>query len=248
MTTCNNSYTGGACYDKISGTVGYYGSLILKHEVKLNKVHHISRDTTFFHKEYEYSSNKYIDVDTLRKIDLQVTSYLLLSVKNKDIEWTDKRQIYLNSSNIYSFIRQLEMLLDKFYTVSDMFVYVDNKLVMAKDYNFAVTFELFHTRITLEPTVHTDDNGIDREAINVYINDNNNFSVMNLTEAGNLLYTLKNFDLYNSGLQLLNYFGRPPAGTGLFKRNASNTNFINNSSDRVNGSLPSNYFDKKLKI
>lgn len=243
-----------ATYDKISSNVGFYGNLVLKHEVKLNKVNNMDKTREFFHREYEYDSKVYSDTNSLRKIDLSFRSYLLLAVNNnKDLDWSDRKQIYITTSNEYTLIRQLERMERMFYDNESMFLMDGDKLILSSDFKKPTLFKMNNNTIRLEPTVFVDDSNESYEAVNIYINDTNNFSVLTLSQLGNLIFTLKSINIYSAGLQLINYFGRPENGTNL-------TNMSNNPNKKQNsyfsnagtsGQLPKgglNAYNGKLKI
>lgn len=186
---------------------------VLNHVVK---VAHKKQDGTreLFHTEYTYSSNTaYYDSKYLKSIKLKFSSYLLLEEVNPDKDWTIRESIYINYNNIHTIIRQLKKCRKWFYSKkhADMYYYLEGELKLNKEHVCkALQFKMYNKTIIIEPAVLTRGT-IDKEGIKMYLNSGSVVCELDLDQIDTLYYVLKKFDLYQAGLSVINYIGRPPS-------------------------------------
>lgn len=199
--------------EKITSQVFVLNSeFTLKHCVK---VAHKRSDgiRELFHSEYTYiSQTSYRDTKYLKSIKLNFSSYLLLEETNTDKDWSLKESVFINSANIFKLVKVLKKVKKWFYKYDDLYYYDDhNELKINGEVvkNCNISLKLMDKIIIIQPTIIYK-NDVGYEGVNMYINKSSCICPLTIDKLEALYYILKKFNLYEAGLSLINYLGRPP--------------------------------------
>lgn len=182
----------------------------LKHVVKLaNRNQNGKRE--LFHSEYTYlSAASYTDVKYLKSIKLQFSSYLLLEETDKDKEWNMRENVIINQMGIPHLKKALKKA-RKWLKKDDMYFYDGDRLCLNKELKKQKAIMVGGKRIVLTPAIIIYDDK-EYEGINMYINSTNLLIQLTYDKLEALYYIIKKFDLYEAGLTMISYVGRPEFG------------------------------------
>ena len=212
--------------DKISSNVHYIcNGLVLKHVVSLGRKDEKDRKRKYYYSEYMYKINKYTDYNELISVKIDLNSYLLLEMTGKD--FSDKENVYLNNKGLSLFKHTVLDVVKWFKSESfkDLyFIDINNKLIFNSDYNDLKSKVYINGKtLIFKPTIINID-GDDYEGVYLYLNKERNKYQLLIDDIISLYDTLKDFNLYLSGLTLLNIVGRPLNDYYLHKINMKGEN------------------------
>ena len=170
-----------------------------------------------YHKEYRYTyRDKYSDVNRMSSVKIKNNSALLLEDKNSD--WSnDQSSIMIGIKHMPRLIRGLREIVNWFYEIEDLFILdKDEKLHFNKKYGKEINKKIRHfpknRLLAFKPTVIIRDDDIEYEGVIMYMNTNSSRHFLTLDEVEALLYTIENFDMFQSAQLALNYIQRPDFG------------------------------------
>lgn len=238
-------------YEKLVDDIYFLGNnTILRMNVILGKKLDDGR-RYFYHSEFMYSTNKYID--TNRLITMRRSFEYYLTIENiKNTSDREKESIMIRVQDML----HMRHMLDKAYKwftsdqFRDLFAYSKSKLVILGKIDPIIISGLpAGKKITIEPTVVQYDSSY-YEGVRIYLNNNNNYIDMTVDRFMGLIYLINTIDLYQSAQLLLNYHGRPELGEHVVTFN--DTNGVDDSSfvqAKANRQIPlknkqKSYFDK----
>lgn len=196
-------------YDKISSDVLYLGSkLVLRINVSLS--HKQEPDMRYhFHKEYgydsPYSKNKLI---TMR---LSYTYYLTL-------DKIDMRfGIMIRPQDMILLQRQLNKVILWFEDKShNAFFVKDKKLIIKKQEPIILEGLANNKYLKFEPILLTSDqDNRQSPGVRITLGDEEVFADISVDQLYALVYTLKDFRMFECAQSLVNYLGRPEFGTSF---------------------------------
>lgn len=199
--------------DKISATVYFpCRGLILKHNVSLASKDEATKKRKYFHDEYRYFTGKYSDVSEALSLRLNFSSYLTLEILGQS--FTDNSNVMFSQKGLSNLKLSLNNVMKWFTSkeYQDMYMLKNNKLIFNSDYNG--TYEKIHSvgkTIIIRPVIIEIEED-KYEGVDIYINKNDNKFQMVFEEIVTFYDVIKNFNLYQSGLELINYVGKPEIG------------------------------------
>ena len=228
-------------FDSIVDDVLHLGSgLYLRMCVKLSKKNK-DGNRDYFHKEYRYKS-KYIDQEYSRTIKRSFDYYLLL----------EKKKYNDGDVDCYIQIRPMNMIVLKSILTkcgawlynNEIFRLRDGKMSLAKKVDMVKVYGFSLDKwLGIEPTIvyYENTNTYDK-GIRLYLSSESKFIDITGNNFMALCYTIGNFDLYGTAINLLNYLGRPEEGTNLYT--IKDESFIN---EDLEGAVVSNT-NRKINI
>lgn len=162
---------------------------------------------------YDNMSN-YKNRKISENIKLSFKSYLTLE-ENNNSDWSSKVNIQINDYTLPTIYKKLKKI-KKWFTSKkneDLFYLEDGKLMlnkeMATDKKFIKIINCgFNNVLKIIPAVISDKE-TRYEGILIFINTDEKYFEMTYTELKTLIYKLKKINLYEAGLAMLNYIGRP---------------------------------------
>lgn len=186
---------------KISRILGYFGKLTVKIHVSIKT--NPNEPSDLFHNEFEFNNNVYLHLNPFVFITLERRT------DNKNT-WDKSGNIMLLQSNIHSFIRGIDEILENI-TIGKMFAAKNNgEIVLYKDEAIknSVMIHLIHSNNTVKimPGIVYDDNGTSYEGAIFYFNKIENDIPLTIEEMEGLRYLLTNIDLVTYSQLILNYF------------------------------------------
>lgn len=212
-------------YEKLVDDVYYIGSnIILRMNVSLAKKLDDGR-RYFYHSEFMYNTNKYIDTNKIITMRRSFDYYLTIENIKEPFEG-EKQSIMIRPQDMLHIRRKLHMTYrwftdDEF---KELYAYSKDKLVMLGKVN-PIVIEGFplNKKIIIEPIVIDYDN-ITYEGVRFYLNDLSNYADITSDKLAGLIYLMDCINMYESAQLLLNYHGRPPYGDYMIQFNDNNYN------------------------
>lgn len=208
-------------YDKLSATIGYVcPGLVLKHSVKLSRKDIKDNKKISYHSEYAYNSTTYSNAKKLASIKLEFNSSLSLDVVGKKGDYNVS--VWIAGKHLMSLKRGLRIIDDWFYDPSrKVFVLMEGKLSINNSLSISHTVELYRQKLTFTPIIIERDEGDRYEALQMIVHDERTITskayTLDLDEFDMFYDNIKNINLYEAGLALINYLGKPEFGTNLFE-------------------------------
>lgn len=185
-------------------------NFVIKHVVKVAKKG-MDGKRRYFHNEYTYLGGNYIDKKYLKSMNLDFYSYVIIEEQGKD--WTNRETIMLTYVNITIFLNSLKKVTDWFSDeeFDDLFYIEDGTLKFNPEFgNLKEVVRLGENRtILFKPSVIEDNNGVRYEGVQMCVNTNQAVGFITLDNLMAMKYIFDNFNMYQSGLELINYLGRP---------------------------------------
>lgn len=204
-------------YEKITDDVYDIGfNVKLRFNVALAKKQ--SDGTRYhYHQEYKYSTNKYIDTNSV--ITMRRSFDFYLSIENlKEIDNIPKEFIMIRVQDIINVQNQFRNAANWFNgdIYPNLFAYENNKLRMLGKPNDIVIRNLALDKfIILQPIIIRYDENNETTGVRMYLNSYSNFVDINIDRFMGLVYLLNTINMYQSAQLLVNYLQRPPLGEGL---------------------------------
>lgn len=208
----------------------------------------------FYHSEFMYNTNKYID--TSKIITMRRSFDYFLTLENvKNTPDGGKESIMIRVQDMLLLRRKLheayQWFTDERY--KELYAYSKDKLVILGQVN-PVMIEGFplNKKIMIEPVVIEYDNGT-YEGVRLYLNDIANYADITIDKFAGLVYLIDSINMYESAQLLLNYHGRPPYGDYLIEFNSNidtSTNIDSFTKVNTNRQIPTqkqrqkSFFDK----
>lgn len=201
-------------YDKLTDDIFHVGgNLILRMNVVLSKTDkHGNR--YFYHNEFMYKSNKYLDSNEL--ITLRRSFDYFLTLENiKKIKGREKESILIRLQDIMNLRMHIEKA-TKWFTdkeFEDMYAYDNNNrmVLLGTPTPISIKGLAAGKTIEIEPTVIDYDNN-STIGVRLYLNGPENYSDITVDKLMGLHYTFSCINMYQSAQLLLNYNGRPDMG------------------------------------
>lgn len=185
-------------------------NFVIKHIVQVAKKN-IEGKRQYFHKEFTYVSNKYIDKKYLKSINLDFYSYLLIEEQGKD--WTNRETIMLQNVNLPNFKHGLKEVANWFYDdkYDDLYYIENNQLKLNAEFgDLKLKLKLGETKsIMFRPSVIEDNNGTRYEGVEMFVNNTHTVGYITLDNLMAMYDIISSFNLYQSSLELINYLQRP---------------------------------------
>lgn len=224
---------------------------VLKHVVKFSYKDKIGKRRGY-HNVVSYSTNNYIDsgVGTLCNINIYFKSYLILECVDQSIPWELRQNLMITEDNIHRLIKKLKRIKKWFKSekYDDLFYIEDDVLKLNKEMASGISefIPLSQDKgIIAVPAVITDRTQ-NYEGIMLFINNKKTVLGLAINEINTLRYLLKKINLYESGLSLLSYMGKPTEIKEVFTiKNDDNSeiqNKFNNYSRPKNDEKMSEFF------
>lgn len=241
-------------YEKISDDVYYIGNnTVLRFNVLLA---HRSEDGTRYpyHKEYEYTSDKYSNVN-YNLVTIRRNFDYFLSIENiKKID-NDKEYIMIRIEDMYYVLNQFNMAYRWFTDPSykNLFVYDKNKkmIIFNRPESIYISNLAMDKYIILDPIVIDYSNGEQQRGIRLTLSNKSNYIDISIPKFEGLLYTLSTFNMYECALGAINYLQRPEFGTNCYSFNSitdvSNTGYVEgggNGRQIKSNARSKSFFDK----
>lgn len=216
-------------YDKISDDLCILGfNAILRFNVTLSKPTQEGK-RQHYHQEYEYNSNKYIDMDKMITIRRQFDFYMTIE------------NIRQNDSGIKEFImiriQDILYVRDQLHNASrwfrdrefqNLFALKNNKHILIGNVNPIVIEGLANEKyLKLEPTVLHYNNDTTAIGVRLSLSAPDNYVDISLDKFMAVVYLIDSINMYESAQLLINYLQRPDLGTNLHSFTSRNSQ-INN--------------------
>lgn len=207
-------------YEKLTDDIFHIGgNLILRMNVVLSKTDKLG-NRYFYHNEFMYKSNKYLDTNEL--ITLRRSFEYFLTLENIKRINGDRESILIRLQDIIN-VRMMIEKATKWFTdkeFEDLYAYDNNNRVvlLGKPTPVVIQGLAGGKHIRLEPTVIDYDNN-STIGIRLYLNSEENYSDITVDKLMGLHYTLSCINMYQSAQLLLNYNGRPDIGECVVRFN-----------------------------
>ena len=211
-------------YDKIYSTIMWINNeYILKMCVDLshtNKKMNNPREN--YHKEIGYTgANGFC-------VNINLDPYFYLSIESSKRSAMDNRKmtIRIYQDDMYLLLFRLNEACEWFTSdkYSKLFVKNDNKIMFLERVN-NIKCGLRYDYLEFEPAIMTNTNNGEQEiGVKLYLGADNIFTFINAISLLNLNHFLQHFNIYQAGLSLLSYLGRPEYGTNYINMDNSNNN------------------------
>lgn len=229
-------------YDKISDDLAILGpNVVMRFNVTMSKA--LADGTrSHYHKEYEYKTNKYTDVDTLLTIRRSFDYYL--TIENfRNNEFGVKEFIMIRIQDIL-YVREQVNEATKWFRdakYSNLFARKDNKVVIVDRVEPIYISGLVNDKyMILEPTVINYGNDVSSPGIRLYLASKSNYVDMTIDKFMGIVYILQSINMYQSAQILLNYLQRPDFGTNVYAYGNSNAKLSENDEDKEQVEIKSN--------
>lgn len=198
-------------YDRITDCL-----MFLNNNITLNFTVVLSRKgkdggKVFFHSESQYAS-KYMGVDKNRAIRRNMSFYFTL----------DNRNDFGNGFILRpQDVMMLNMLLEQqvlpwFFGDKRIFNIVDNKLVITGQWQEKAYAQSEYKYISFAPIVNQFEDGSFKEGVRVTLNHKQEYADMDIDKFMQLVYILKNTDMYGAACSLTTYVKQPPYGVNVY--------------------------------
>ena len=182
-----------------------------------------------FHKEYCYSSSKYIDKHNLVSIKRNFKYYLSIDIKDDF-----NNSIMINQCNIIALRMKLKIV---YSWMTSLFKYKDNKLIISGSWNDNVLYLNQYGTIKFEPTICMYDDGTYKEGVRIFLNNEKLYFDMDIDRFMEFYYVIDIIDMYQCAITILNYL-QPEFGKNISyinednSKGSSNGGFFNNISKK----------------
>lgn len=191
------------------------GKYVLKHVTRVANKNKLGNRQDFHTLVVYDSDTMYKDRKQLENINLSFKSYLLLE-ETDNSNWTTKAKVQIGEYVLHDIIHTLKKV-KKWFTAKkneDLFYLEDGKLTLNKE--LALSEKRFRKIINcgfgqvlkIIPAVITD-NETRYEGALILINNEEKYFEITYGELKTLIYKLKKINLYEAGLLMCNYIGRP---------------------------------------
>lgn len=167
-----------------------------------------------FHREVEFYSQKVNK--NLINIKRHFDYYLSIEhTQTKDFIRIGVTEIYKLQ---YALEEAYKFFIDPKY--SNLYVKKDGEMIIYMKVNPIIIDGLpLDKYLQFEPIVYTNFRGEPERGLRMYLSSQESYCDISLRNLEGFLYTIKNINLYQAGLALINYVGRPELGTNLFSYN-----------------------------
>lgn len=208
-------------YEKITDDLYILGvNSILRFNVSLANKNQDGKKR-LFHSEFEYRSDKYIDINSACSI--RRTFDYFLSIENmRNTEQGVKEFIMIRIQDILYVREQFELATKWFRDAKyqNLFANSKGKLVMlGKVEPIKILGLAMGKSIMLEPIVISYDESNQTTGVRLYLSSLDNYVDMSVDKFMGLVYLLSSINMYESAQILLNYLQRPELGTNNFNMN-----------------------------
>lgn len=218
-------------YDKITDKLMVLGqNVVLRFNVSLGKLDVNTKKKYDFHHEYEYQSNKYIDIDKLITIKRDFVFFLSIEeIRNLD---GNKEYIMITIKDILLLRKQMNLVTDWFTDAKykNLFAWKGNKLIILGNVDPIHIYNLGTDKyLAFEPIVILY-NEVYKSGVRMYLSSNEKFVDMPLDTYMGFLYLIQEINMYEAAQVLLNYI-KPPLGTNLRNMNSLQNDEENEQSE-----------------
>lgn len=178
-----------------------------------------------YHQEYKYSTNKYIDTNSV--ITMRRSFDFYLSIENlKEIDNIPKEFIMIRVQDIMNVQMQFRNATNWFNgdMFPNLFAYDENKKLrmLGKPKDIIIRNLALDKFIILQPVIIRYDDTNETMGVRMYLNSYSNFVDINIDRFMGLVYLLNTINMYQSAQLLVNYLQRPDLGEGLHQYNSFN--------------------------
>ena len=199
-------------YEKISDTLVYLtNEVVLRFNVNLAKKSKDNKRVPF-HSEYAYTSNKYGNPQTTFSIKRNFTYYFSID-DTRDF----MNNVLLRTQDVFMLLYVIEsQVLPWFMGESRIFGFNKQKQLSIRGKYNQVDFPLNDYKYMIFlPVVLTYEDGTAKEGIRIIINQQTNIIDIDINKFFEFYYTLKNTDMYNAALSMVNYVKTQPYGQNI---------------------------------
>lgn len=190
------------------------GKYVLKHVTKVAYKDRIGNRKDFHTLVIYDNDRSYKNMKSMESINLSFKSYLSLEEANST-NWSSKAKIQINEYNIHRIVKKLKKVKKWFKSKkNEELFYLENGILqlnkeMALEKKFKKIINCgFDIIIKIIPAVINDKESR-YEGILVFINNEEKYFELTIDELDTLIYKLKKINLYEAGLMMCNYIGRP---------------------------------------
>ena len=206
-------------YEKLVDDIYYLGNnVILRMNVTLAKKSEDGR-RYYYHNEFMYKSNKYIDINEL--ITLRRSFEYFLTLENIKYINGEKESIMIRVQDIINIRYNLNIVYQWFISkkYKNLFAYSKGNLIMLERVEPVIISGLaLDKKIIIEPTIIQYDNDV-YEGVRLFLNSNTNYIDIKVDRFMGFYYIINTIDMYQSAQLLLNYNGRPDFGNNIISFN-----------------------------
>lgn len=180
---------------KITRVILNLKNLVVKLHVK------VFDDTGGIHNEFGYNGSKYLKLDNVTFISLDMID---------GNTWSKDKSIIITQNNIYAVVTNMKKIINDIYNENIFANKSDGEIIAYKDMveKFTRRFTLTGTnqQILLRPGVVYDENEVSYEGIQIYFNKFENKIDLTIDVFESLCYTLEQIDLFTYSQLLVNYY------------------------------------------
>lgn len=206
-------------YDKISDTLIYLtNDVVLRFNVNLAKKSKDNKRVPF-HSEYAYTTAKYGTPQTIYSIKRNFTYYFTID-DTRDF----MNNVLLRAQDVFMLLYLLNhQVLPWFMGNNRIFGFnKQNQLNIIGKYT-QVEFPLNDYKYMMFlPIILTYEDGTSKEGVRMIINQQNNAVDIDINKFFEFYYTIKNTDMYNAALSMINYVKTTPYGQNLVSMDNNN--------------------------
>lgn len=193
-------------------------SIIFKPAFNINIVHNVKVASKnkegkrqYAHQEFSYKSNNYIDVSIVSNVNVNFESYIEIIDISRD--WTDDRSVRVGYIQLPILIKGLKKVTNWFDDEKyDTLYYIeDGDLKLNPEFNgLRETIQLGYNRgLIFAPTIIIDNDNVRYEGVEMIINNAKCIGKITVDNLEAMYYIFKNMNLYDMGLNMMSYIGRP---------------------------------------
>lgn len=235
-------------YEKISDMVYVIANrVVLKMNVSLSYYTNDNKRINY-HREVEYPSQKINSnlINIKRQFDYYLSIEHTVDKSYIRIGITEMMKIQQALHEAYKFFS------DKIY--ANLYAKKDGELILYMNPNPIVITDLPQGKyLQFEPCVYIDFRGESQRGLRMYLSSKDSYCDISINRLEGLIYIMDNFNLFQSGQIMLNYFGRPDFGTNLWSFDKEpdteeDANFSGKDGREVTIKKNESYFDRMKKL
>ena len=198
------------------------------------------------HSEYSYASNMYKNKKYIMTMNLAFDSYISIDDTSRD--WTDDRSVRIGYIQLPIFMKSLKKVIKWFEDekYDDLYYYENERLKLNIEFQgLREVVQLgFNKGLIFTPAVIRDYDDTDYEGVEMIINNQKCVGLITIDNLMAMYYIFKDMNLYQMGLEMMNYVRRPEFGEFGSTLNSEAETYNSNHNDRVEESTTSSSFRK----
>lgn len=199
----------------------------------------------YAHSEFDYNVKQYIDRSKVKSIKLNFEPYLELADTSQD--WNNKNTVKISYINLIELRRVLLKVKDWFIspTFKNLFFYDNNVLVKNKEMHVTETVMLSYDQSLIFTPIIININDLLFEGVQININNSICYGSITVDNLFVLIDIFDRADLFQYGLLLMNYVGRPEFDKLTYAIEQFDTVFDDSAS--YNDKSKTNFIDNRPK-